>query len=127
MSDDLVITDTGEVHIWIEGERPMGWNKLNTRAHWTRRKMETQRCHDLVYVFSRGVPHFPGVVDIELVAYLEPPIMDSDNVNAKFYIDGLHPDVIPDDDPAHVRRVTTCSKKVSNGGAGIMIKIIPVE
>jgi hypothetical protein len=46
-------------------------------------------------------------VDIHITAYMQPPLLDSDNVAAKLFIDGLKGQIIVDDKREYVRHCTT--------------------
>jgi hypothetical protein len=49
----------------------------------------------------------PHEVDIHITAYMLPPLLDSDNVAAKLFIDGLKGHVIQDDNRTYLRHCTT--------------------
>ena len=104
--------------ITLKGERPWSWNKMYAGIHWSKRKEEADRIHELVYytlkeegwMFGEGSIPPVGRVDIHVTAYFRGRPQDSDNICDKFYIDGLIGSVIEDDDRRYVRRCTTQSE-----------------
>lgn len=122
MSKDIVI--------WLEGEKPIGWQKFYSGfAHWAPRQAEAQRCHDLVTVTVRSMQLAPVTntpVDVLITVFFSGQLMDPDNINDKFYIDGLVPELLPDDSPEYIR--WTCTRSLhAEENPGILITITPVE
>jgi len=120
--------------IILEGERPWSWNKMYAGVHWSKRKAEAERVHQLMWLELNG--YFPetavkqkmikGVVDILVVAYFKNRPQDSDNICSKLYIDGLIGSVIEDDTREFVRRVTTQSE-IDKENPRVEIEITEVE
>ena len=100
--------------IILEGERPVSWNRFYSGMHWTVRKEEADRVHDLVgWAVKEQCPDlkFTSRVDIHITAYFKGRALDADNITAKLFIDGLvHAGVIENDTRKFVRRVTTQSE-----------------
>lgn len=109
------------IEIILDGEVPMTWNKLYAGSHWSVRKNEAERVHDLVYysVMEQVDPElreslFPLTgVDITVTAYISDGrvLKDPCNLPAKIYIDGLvEAGVIEDDNWKIVNSVTTARR-----------------
>ena len=105
--------------IVLEGERPISWNKMYSGMHWTKRKEEADRVHQLVWATLYQFDDMPyqhsdfmkdGRVDIIVTAYFKNRPLDPDNICSKLYIDGLVGNVIEDDTREFVRRVSTQSE-----------------
>ena len=101
--------------IIIPGERPISWNKFYSGMHWTERKKEADRVHDLVYAVCykawQNWGEYVNRVDIHITAYFENRAYDPDNICAKLYIDGLVKlEIIANDTRAYIRCVTTQSE-----------------
>jgi Holliday junction resolvase RusA-like endonuclease len=97
-----------EVVIVLEGERVPSWNGMYAGAHHAKRAKMAREIHWKVRAaLPEDTIPFDAAVDIFITAMMKHPVMDSDNVVAKVYIDGLKPHVIHDDDGKWVRRVTT--------------------
>ena len=100
----------------IELDEPVvSWNTLYSSKHWAVRKKLAQRVHDTIALalrasFGDEYPQFEYPVEVLVESYSKRPI-DSDNVCAKLYIDGLVGTVIQDDSPPYVQRVVLTSRK----------------
>jgi len=98
--------------IVLDGERPPSWNKIYSAGHWSKRKKIVDPIHEAVwYAIPAGTRPFKRRVDITVRAYFRSKALDSDNIPAKLYIDGLRGRVIVDDDRRYVRAVTTQSMR----------------
>lgn len=91
----------------------MGWNKL-MRSHHHKWAAENIRCKLAMRAEGTGFdPEQTPLdyrVDIATICYFKNRPLDSDNINDKFYIDGLIGYYLHDDKPAHVRRTSTESR-----------------
>lgn len=107
--------------IILEGERPMSWNTMYAGAHWSKRKAEADRVHELVWAYIKETNYFgawkekvesgkAGRVDIHITAYFKNRELDPDNICSKMYIDGLIGNLIEDDTRERVRKVTVQSE-----------------
>jgi len=92
--------------ITLAGERPKSLNQYWAGMHWTKRKKEADRVHQLVL---RSVPHdavmFNSPVFIVIHAYFKNRPFDADNIVAKPYIDALKGRLLREDDKRFVRGV----------------------
>lgn len=102
------------IAISLVDERPMSWNKMYSGIHWTKRKKEADRVHELIktivgdyYNIKNQEAMFTGIVKIVINTYFKNRPLDSDNVCTKFYIDGLKGILIKDDDIRYVSGVTS--------------------
>lgn len=101
--------------IVLPKERPTSWNKFYSGMHWTQRKAEAERVHDLVVyeaykqIGINNIRKFELPVDITIVAYFAKSWQDADNIAAKLYVDGLKYLLLKDDSPKWVQSVTTTS------------------
>ena len=94
------------VTIHLAGERPMSWNKSYAGMHWSDRKREADRVHQLVACFCPPDSMFDVPVHILVrVAFDKKPI-DPDNIAVKYYIDGIKGRIISDDTLRQVQSVT---------------------
>jgi hypothetical protein len=123
-----------EVVIVLEGERPMSWNRIYAGINHHARAKEVDAVHWHVRaVIPEGTIPFASVVDIHITAEMTHPVIDSDNIPGKLYIDGLkankddeyQPHVIHDDSPKWVRRVTTEAVKAKENK--VTIRVVEVE
>jgi Holliday junction resolvase RusA-like endonuclease len=115
-----------EVVIVLEGERTPSWNGMYAGTHYSKRAKLANAIHLLVRsAVPDGFIPFDNLVDIHITAEMKGPVMDSDNVVAKVYIDGLRPHVIHDDDGKWVRRVTTEAVKAKENK--VTIRVVEVE
>lgn len=99
--------------IILEGERPWSWNKMYAGVHWSERKKEADRVHELVRVATSDAKYSTMWcrVDIHITAYFDKRPLDSSNICAKMYEDGLiKAAIIVDDSPEWVRKVTVQSE-----------------
>lgn len=107
--------------IVLLGERPISWNNFYSGRHWSYRRILAEDIHQKVAFtlkakFGRKpIPKIDYKVKIKVTAFYKKTHIDSDNIPAKIYIDGLKGFLIPDDDPRFVGSVTTLSKKVETG------------
>jgi Holliday junction resolvase RusA-like endonuclease len=97
--------------IVLKGERPVSWNRLNARLHWTKRKELVDRAHMIVLAAildqHPDVEPFNTRVRITVRSYFKNRPTDPDNICDKLYIDGLRGRVIHDDTMQYVAGVTT--------------------
>lgn len=96
----------------LEGEQPMGLNRLLAREHWTIRNEEVARVKLAIRAaLDPDWPMFDTPVAITVRAYFKNKgvQLDASNVPAKLYEDGLIGWLIEDDSPQHVRSMTTAS------------------
>lgn len=113
--------------IVLPKERPMS-NNVFYGLHWAKQNEEAQRAHALVrYSLTRlqRVP-FSEKVNIYITAYFKNRPLDSDNIAAKLYVDGLKGYIIHDDTPAYVGFVATKSE-VDKENPRVEVKIVPEE
>jgi len=122
--------------IVLNGERPISWNKMYSGMHWTKRKEEADRVHQLVWLAVKGENWFPGWkdtvesgcagrVDIHITAYFKNRPQDPDNIASKLYIDGLVGHVIEDDTREFVRKVTVQSE-IDKENPRVEIEVVEV-
>lgn len=104
--------------IVLSKERPISWNKLYSGKFWQVRQVEALRIHSLLrfelnQLGIRGKNDndlMQNRVDITVTAYFDKNAYDSDNIPAKFYIDGLKGLLYSDDSRKFIRNVTTRSE-----------------
>lgn len=93
-------------------------------VHWSKRKAEADRVHQLVK-YSQATLQLAGgasivvpvyrleqfdlLVDIQVTAYFDKRPLDADNICSKLYIDALKGFVLINDTPKYLRSVTTRS------------------
>lgn len=102
----------------LHGERPMSVNKIYAGTHWTQRRNEAQRVHDVVFYELRKLwqhrkiktPIFTEKVTIVVTAYFAHHPLDASNIPGKIYEDGLKGYVIADDTLLHVDSMMTRSR-----------------
>lgn len=96
-----------ELKIVLTGERGRSWNPT-LRKHWTEFSKENV---DVQWLVRAAIPFdaepFDVPVHIRIDAFYTGKMIDSDNISAKLYIDGLKGKLIRDDDWRYVRDVTT--------------------
>jgi len=116
-------------------ERPISWNKFYAGMHWSVRKDEADRVHQLVWATLHefdDMPYqytdfkFSDRVDIHTTVYFKNRPQDPDNICSKLYIDGLIGTVIENDTRQFVRKVTVQSE-IDREEPRIEIKIEEVE
>lgn len=99
----------------INNYRAPSWNQLYSASHWIKRKKMADEIHELVlaayYENTMRKPRFLNKVNITITAHFTNRLLDSDNIMAKLWIDGLKGYVITDDSPEFVESVTTKSVK----------------
>lgn len=72
------------------GERPSSWNDWYSGKHWSARRREAQRCHALVRsALDPDDRPFDQPVVVHVIVYFKDQPLDSCNIPAKLYIDGL--------------------------------------
>lgn len=107
--------------IVLLNEKPVSWNQFYKGQHWTYRRMLAEDVHQKVAMTLKAqfgripIPLIDYKVSITIVAYYKKTHIDSDNIPAKLYIDGLKGIVISDDSPYYVGSVTTESIKIEEG------------
>jgi hypothetical protein len=99
------------VYILIPDERALSWNDIYESRHWAHRYRLSKRKHGLVrgYLDPDDGP-IDELVDVYVLATFTSDPLDSDNVCAKAYLDGLKPVLLHDDNIKFVRHVTTRAK-----------------
>ena len=112
-------------------ERPISWNKFYAGMHWSARKYEADRVHDLVKYtlladYEENIWLLPYRVDIHITVYFKNRPQDPDNICSKLYIDGLIGNVIENDTRQFVRKVTVQSE-IDRENPRLEIKIGEVE
>jgi len=118
--------------IILPGEKPISWNVFYRGKHWTYRKILAEDIHQKVALTIRSMGIFAGEplidyrINIKITAYYTKTHIDSDNIPAKLYIDGLKGIIIANDDPQYVGSVTTRSEKTT-GKNRIEIEIVKDE
>lgn len=114
--------------IVIDGERPKSWNKAYSGQHWTQRKAEADRVHQLVraYFDPDEAQPFTVPVDIDLYVFFANRPLDADNIPAKLYIDALKGLLLVDDDRRFVRSVRTVTD-VDKRHPRVTIMVTPVQ
>lgn len=97
--------------IVLHGESPMSNNKLLSRIHWSKRDKEVQRCALLVREqIDPNLKPMQERVDILVRVYFKSHPLDSCNIPAKVYTDGLRGWYIVDDDRRYVASTQTFSE-----------------
>lgn len=108
----MIIEFVRIVTLTLEGEQPMGLNKLLARLHWTARNEEVNRVLLAVRVALDPCElMFTRAVTITVRTYFKNRSvqLDCSNIPAKLYEDGLIGWLIKDDSPQYVRSMTTVS------------------
>jgi hypothetical protein len=93
------------ITITIPNEKPMSWNKFYAGKHWSVRKAEADRVHQLVRAYlDPDWSMFDGPVEIEFRVYFSNRRLQLDwsNIPAKLYEDGLIGWLLKDDNPKYV-------------------------
>jgi Holliday junction resolvase RusA-like endonuclease len=97
--------------IVIPNERPPSWNDYYSGMHWANR---VKAVNDIQWAVAAAVPEGTELctkpVSITVTVYFDKRPLDSDNIPAKLYIDGLKGLVLMDDNLSCVRSVTTISR-----------------
>lgn len=105
------------ITIILPHARPVSWNTWYAGNHWSRRKLIADSVHKEVHValyqlgYKQNTPPLPFRVNIAITNYFVKNGIDSDNIPAKFYIDGLKGILIQNDSPKFVGTVSTRSQK----------------
>jgi hypothetical protein len=98
------------LRIILQNERAVGWNQL-MRMHYNGRNHLVKEKKLVVLAAIRQLTTDVTIqeheVDIHITAYMTALPLDSDNVCAKLYIDGLKGHVIQDDNRTYLRHCTT--------------------
>lgn len=111
-SQCLAAREQRTITLTLEGEQPMGLNKLLARNHWTLRDEEVGRVILAVRVaLDPDEALFDKPVAITVRAYFKNRRvqLDCSNIPGKLYEDGLIGWLIEDDKPEFVRSMTTVS------------------
>jgi hypothetical protein len=110
----------------LPGERPTySWNEYYTGSHWSKRKAEADRVHQLIRAhIDPDLPLFTERVDICTVVYFDKNPMDACNIPDKIYNDGFIGWYIIDDDRRYVRCTTTQSE-IDKDNPRVEIYLIP--
>jgi len=110
----------------IPDERPMSWNRIYSCPHWTVRRDEASRVHQIVRaVLDPDLPKFSCRVDIETVVYFKSSPLDPCNIADKIYIDGFIGWYLEDDDRRYVRTTSTRSE-IDQLNPRVVITFTPV-
>ncbi len=109
----------------IPDHKAISWNYLYRGQHWSKRAKLAEDIHLLVYASvcqqaNNKEKLYGKKVDIHIITHQKRPI-DSDNICAKLYIDGLKGLIITDDTPEYVGKVTTESIKDKKDWVEIII------
>lgn len=119
---------TEVITITIPDERPTSWNTFYAGAHWSKRKKEADRVHQMVrYALPSSVVDSGPLserVDITVRAYFKNRPQDASNICAKLYEDALIGWVIVDDKPEYVRSMRTISE-VDKKNPRVEIEVVP--
>lgn len=105
--------------ITLPGERPVSWNQFYKGQHWIYRKILAEDIHQKVALTIRSMgitasePMIDYPVNIKVTLFYTKTHIDSDNIPAKIYIDGLKGMIISNDDPRYVGTVSTRSQKTT--------------
>ena len=105
----------------IQDHKVISWNKLYQQKHWSYRKELADTIHNLVFFLAKQQKIKPvkKKIDIYIQAY-QTRTIDSDNICAKLYIDGLKfAKIIKDDTPKYVGKVTLESIKSKQNSISI--------
>jgi len=99
----------GRTLIVLKGERPsFSWNQYYAGMHWTKRKKEADRVHEVVQAnLPRPCMVYEVLVSVTVTVWFEKNPFDSDNIPAKLYVDGLRGHLLVDDDRRYVKSVKT--------------------
>lgn len=103
--------------IIIKGRSP-SWNKIYQSKSWYTRREIVDDVHarvqyvmlEMGYRLQKKDNYFKKKVDISLVGYFKHRPLDSDNIPAKLYIDGLKDYLLSNDAFAQVGKVSVESK-----------------
>ena len=101
-----------QITLTLEGEQPMGLNRLLARVHWSIRDEEVARVKLAVRAaLDPNWLMFDKPVTITVTVYFKNKgvQLDASNIPAKLYEDGLIEWLIVDDSPQYVRSMTTVS------------------
>lgn len=97
--------------ITLPDHKAISWNKIYAQGHWTTRKKLVDEVHFRVKIACKGIGLINGRVSIMIIADFKTRPLDSSNIAAKLYEDGLiKAGIIKDDSPEHVRMVSTESR-----------------
>lgn len=94
--------------ITLPDHKAISWNKIYSQGHWSTRKKLADDIHFLMKIVSKDIPFIKERVDILIIASFKTRALDSSNICAKLYEDGLvKAGKIKDDSPKYVRMVST--------------------
>ena len=107
--------------------RSASMNQIYSASHWNKRNKLAAKVHEQVR-WQLEIDEVPKVffaprVDISIDAYFHGKMLDSSNIPAKLFEDGLKGWVLADDDPRFVRRVTTQSHLSETGRESVVITV----
>jgi len=92
--------------------RAVNWQQFYSGKHWSVRQEMAQRIHALVRAaLDPEQPPFTGQIAVTITAQCVRNLMDSDNLAAKLYVDGIKGWFVPDDTPGWIKSVTTISEQ----------------
>lgn len=118
------------VRIILKGEKPDSWNKYNTGVHWSKRKAETDRVHQIVRtaIDPDKAKIFDVPVHIHITAWFKDgrEQLDAWNIYSKPYVDALQGWYIEDDSPKHVP-YGTAGSFIDKRRPRVEIEIRPIE
>jgi hypothetical protein len=102
-------------------------NQIYSASHWNKRNKLAAQVHEQVR-WQLQIDEVPKVffaprVDISIDAYFHGKMLDSSNIPAKLFEDGLKSWVLADDDPRFVRRITTQSHLSETGRESVVITV----
>lgn len=116
-----------DITINIPNHKTVSWNKLYSQNHWALRKRLADEIHNLIYarLIELDVCQKKNKkVRIKVDSYAKRPI-DSDNICAKLYIDGIKRyGIIKDDTYEDIESVCLSSHKSKSDETVITIEIL---
>ena len=114
------------MRIFLENERAPSWNTYYSGKHWAKRKKMADEKHLLVRAhLDPNANPFEGPVAITLIATYKHHPVDSCNIMAKVYTDGLIGWVIEDDDMRYVTSTTCIPVLGDENSVEILIEEVP--
>ncbi len=109
------------------GERPTSWNDYWAGKHWTKRKAETDRVHQVVRsVLTGEETPYDVPVNIRIIAYFDHHPLDASNICEKPFEDALKGWLIVDDSPKYVASMTKVPR-IDKDNPRVEIEIREVE
>ena len=107
--------------------KTISWNQLYTAERWRRSKLVQEERETMGHLLKRKIPKLTERIDIEISQFSKGPIVDSDNVCAKLWIDSLKDiQILKDDTPEYVRKVTTSSERAKENYTVLKIFSAPL-